>query len=119
MKTEARVVTQYSEALKHEVAAAVNGGMSYQRACEKYAIKSPSTVYGWVKSHGGTKRTNKMKSKSIKLKGSEDQLKLVKEKRELELALSRMSLKVHCLETVIEEAGKHYKEDLKKKFTQQ
>jgi len=61
MQIETRAVTQYSEALKHEVAAAVKGGMSYQQACEKYAIKAPSTVYSWVKSHGSTKRTKKMK----------------------------------------------------------
>jgi len=38
-----------------------------------------------------------MKSKKIRFKESEVLSKLDKEKRELELALSRMSLKVHCL----------------------
>ena len=119
MKSEEQIKTRYSEALKHEVAAAVKGGMSYQQACEKYAIKAPSTVFGWVKSHGGIARGKKMKTKKSQVKESEALSKLEKEKRELELALSRMSLKVHCLEIVIEEAGKHYQEDLKKKFIQQ
>jgi len=60
---------------------------------------------------------NKLKkSKNIRSDASESLIKLSKEKRELELALAKMSLKVYCLETVIEEASKHYQEDLKKKF---
>ena len=59
------------------------------------------------------------KSKGGQSKESESLIRLSKEKRELELALAKMSLKVYCLETVIEEAGKHYQEDLKKKFIQQ
>lgn len=119
MKNEERVVTRYSEALKQEVALAVKGGMSYQEACAKYAIRAPSTVYGWVKSQGYVNRGKKMKPKKSQIKETELLGKLEREKRELELALSRMSLKVHCLEIVIEEAGKHYQEDLKKKFIQQ
>ena len=119
MKNEERKITQYSEALKQEVALAVKGGMSYQEACAKYGIRAPSTVYGWVKSQGYVIRCKKMKPKKSQIKETEALSKLEKEKRELELALSRMSLKVHCLEIVIEEAGKHYQEDLKKKFTQQ
>jgi len=44
----------YTEALKPEVSAAIIGGMSYQQACEKYAIRAPSTVYGWVKRYRGS-----------------------------------------------------------------
>lgn len=113
-----RVTLNYSEALKHEVGTAIKGGMSYQQACLKYGIKSPSTVHGWIKSHGGFTKGRKMKSKRNQSKEPEAQSKLDKEKRDLELALSRMSLKVYCLETVIEEASKYYQEDLKKKFTQ-
>jgi len=119
MKSGEEIRTGYTEALKQEVSAAIIGGMSYQQACEKYAIRAPSTVYGWVKRYRGVTGGKKMKSKKIRFKESEVLSKLGKEKRELELALSRMSLKVHCLEIVIEEAGKHYQEDLKKKFTQQ
>lgn len=119
MERGERVVTQYSEALKQEVVLAVKGGMSYQEACAKYAIRAPSTVFGWVKSQGYVIRGKKMKPKKSQIKETEALSKLEKEKRELELALSRMSLKVHCLELVIEEASKHYQEDLKKKFTQQ
>lgn len=119
MKVEAgnRVSSEYNEALKYEVVKAVQRGMSYKEACSKYGIKAPSTVYGWVKKGQGAK--SGMKSKESKNKEPESLKALSKEKRELELALAKMSLKVYCLETVIEEASKHYQEDLKKKFTQQ
>lgn len=110
-------VVRYSEALKHEVSKSIKGGMSYREAGAKYGIRSVSTMYGWVKNYGGVKKGSKMK-----VKQSNEAVHLSKvdtTKRELELALARMSLKVYCLETVIEEAGKYYQEDLKKKFSQQ
>jgi transposase-like protein len=112
-----RVSLEYNEAIKYEVVKAVQRGMSYNEACSKYGIKAPSTVYGWVKKGQGAK--SRMKSKQSKNREPEILITLSKEKRELELALAKMSLKVYCLETVIEEASKHYQEDLKKKFTQQ
>lgn len=111
------VVLGYSEALKYEVVKAIKGGMSYKEACSKYAIKAPSTIHGWVQSGRGAKKLKKPKDSQSN--ESESLIRLNKEKRELELALSKMSLKVYCLETVIEEASKHYHEDLKKKFIQQ
>jgi len=111
------VVLGYSEALKYEVVKAIKGGMSYKEACLKYGIKAPSTVHSWVKSGRGAKKLKK--SNTNQSRESESLIRFNKEKRELELALARMSLKVYCLETVIEEASKHYQEDLKKKFIQQ
>lgn len=119
MEREERIQGRYNEALKQEVASAIKGGMSYQAACSKYAIKAPSTVYSWVKKYGASTGGKRVKGRKRQNKESESLIKLEHEKRELELALSRMSLKVHCLEIVIEEAGKHYQEDLKKKFIQQ
>ena len=110
------VISGYSEALKYEVVKSIQGGMSYKAACSKYGIKAPSTVYGWVKSGRGAKRMKK--KNGVQSKESESVILVNKEKRDLELALAKMSLKVYCLETVIEEASKHYQEDLKKKFTQ-
>ena len=112
-----RTNSEYSEALKYEVVKAVKNGMSYTTACSKYGISAPSTVHGWVK--GGIGASISMRSKKSKAKDPDTLIALSKEKRELELALAKMSLKVYCLETVIEEASKHYQEDLKKKFTQQ
>lgn len=112
-----RVSLEYNEAVKYEVVKAVQRGMSYNEVCSRYGIKAPSTVYGWVKKGQGVK--SGMGTKKSKNKESESLVALNKEKRELELALAKMSLKVYCLETVIEEASKHYQEDLKKKFTQQ
>jgi len=111
------VVLGYSEALKYEAVKAIKGGMSYKEACLKYAIKAPSTVHSWVKSGRGAKKLKK--SNTNQSRESESLIRFNKEKRESELALARMSLKVYCLETVIEEASKHYQEDLKKKFIQQ
>jgi len=54
MKSGEEIRTGYTEALKQEVSAAIIGGMSYQQACEKYAIRAPSTVYGWVKRYRGS-----------------------------------------------------------------
>ena len=121
MKSESRetALVHYGEAVKHEVAAAIKGGMSYQHACSKYGIKSASTVCKWMKTYGGGKKVRKMRIRDKQSTESEALAKSAQEKRELELALARMSLKTHCLETVIEEASKYYREDVKKKFTQQ
>ncbi len=114
---ERRVGARYNEALKYEAVKAVKGGMSYAEVCSKYGIKAPSTVYGWVKGARGAE--SGMRTKKRQTKEPDSLIVITREKRELELALARMSLKVYCLETVLEEASKHYQEDLKKKFTQQ
>lgn len=116
---EREKANHYSEALKQEVSAAIKAGMSYQQACVKYGIRAPSTIFQWVKNQSGVRRAKSIKPKGNQAKEPETVSRLEREKRELELALSRMSLKVHSLEVMIEEAGKHYKEDLKKKFIQQ
>jgi len=117
-KIEGRVVvnSSYGEALKHEVVKAILGGLSYRDASKRYGIRGHSTMAGWVKKYGGAKRMKKKSSSSeagrnVSIGGPD------REKLELERALGRMSLKVCVLETVIEEAGKYYKEDLKKKFS--
>ena len=117
MERERRVNPAYTEALRTEVVNAVHRGMSYADACSKYGIKAKSTIQGWVKGRGGA--TSRMKTKKGRNRESDLLIILQKEKRELELALAKMSLKVYCLETVIEEASQHYQEDLKKKFIQQ
>ena len=119
MKTERErgVNLVYSEALRTEVVNAVQSGMSYADACSKYGIKAKSTLQWWVKGRRGG--TLGMKAKKCRNRESDLLSLLKKEKRELELALAKMSLKVYCLEAVIEEAGQHYQEDLKKKFIQQ
>lgn len=120
MENEISKVRRYSEALKQEVVSAVKRGMSYQEACKKYAIRAPSTVYDWVNRQGTGTGARNMEGKNKKSRYEVVASKqLEQEKRELEIALGKMSLRVHCLETVLDEASKHYKEDLKKKFIQQ
>ena len=108
------VVLGSTEALKYELAKALKGGMSYKEACLKYGIKAPSTVRSWVKKGRGAKKFKK--SNTNQSRESDSLIRFNKEKRELELALSKMSLKVYCLEIVIEEASKHYQEALKKRL---
>jgi transposase len=94
----------------------MRSGMSYQAAAKKYGIKAHSTICGWVKKYGGIPSSGKKMKPKTSDQACELEIKPSKE-RELELALANMSVKVYCLETMLEEASKHYKEDLKKKFT--
>lgn len=113
-----RSVSNYSEALKMEVIEAVmSRKLSKTQACSRYGIKGHSTILKWIRKYQGTKMKpgNKKQTRTTR---SSDIAKLLEEKQQLEQALLKATVRVHCLETVIEEAESRYGTDFKKAYIQ-
>jgi len=112
------MVLKYPEAFKYEVVNAVlKDNLSLEEAGRKYGIKGHTTIKRWLLKYGKTKSKlyNKMKKKEI----SPEIEKLKREKAELESALLRSSIKINCLEKVLEAAEDHYGEDFKKSIVRE
>lgn len=108
----------YSEAFRLEVVEAIVGGkLSQREACSRYGIKGHSTVSKWLKKYQGTrmKVSNKKAKSGIK---SEEAAKLLEEKKQLEQALLKATVRIHCLETLLEGAEARYGTDFKKAYIQ-
>lgn len=108
----------YSEALKLEVVEAIVGKkLSQAEACSRYGIKGHSTILKWIRKYQGAKmkRVNK---KSVTTAKPNEAAKLQEEKKQLEQALLKATVRVHCLETLIEEAEARYGTDFKKVYIQ-
>ena len=105
----------YSEALKLEVVAAITSGkLSQEEARSKYGIKGHSTILKWVNRCQGAK----MKKGNKQTNRQNENAKLKEEKKQLEGALLKATVRVHCLEAIIEEVEAKYDTDLKKVYTQ-
>ena len=113
-----RSYVNYSEALKIEVVEAVTGGkLSHSEACSRYGIKGHSTVLKWIRKYQGADMKRENKKRATRTKPTE-LARLVEEKRQLEQALLKATVRVHCLETLIEEAESRYGTDFKKTYIQ-
>ena len=113
-----RSYNNYSEALKLEVVEAIVGKkLSQAEACSRYGIKGHSTILKWITKYQGAKmkRGNQNSAKTAKVNESE---KLLEEKKQLEQALLKATVRVHCLETLIEKAEAQYGTDFKKVYIQ-
>lgn len=113
---ESKSLKKYPEVFKYEVVNRVlKEGLSLEEASRKYGIKGHMTIKRWLLRYGKGKykpverMNNKETTKELE--------KLKKEKAELESALLRSSIKINCLEKIIEAAEDHYGEDFKKNIT--
>ena len=108
----------YSEALKLEVVEAIIGRkLSQAEACSRYGIKGHSTILKWMRKYQGAKMKRGNKNSTAPTRANE-RAKLIEEKKQLEQALLKATVRVHCLETLIEEAEARYGTDFKKVYIQ-
>ena len=119
-KTEkkTREYRQYSEALKLEVVKLVSSGkLSQSAACSRYGIKGKSTIPKWIVKYQGAKM-KKAKRQNVSVDAQSEIAKLQEEKKQLERALLKSTVRVSCLEAVIEAVEAQYGTDFKKDSTQ-
>lgn len=108
----------YSEATKLEVVGAVTSGkLSQEEARSKYGVKGHSTILKWINKYQGIKMKRVTKPSFVTSKQNEN-AKLKEEKKQLEGALLKATVRVHCLEAIIEELETKSGVDLKKAYTQ-
>lgn len=115
---ESKSAIKYPEVFKYEVVNRVlKEGLSLEEARRKYGIKGHMTIKRWLLRYGKGKYkpVGRMKNKET----TKELEKLKKEKAELESALLRSSIKINCLEKIIEAAEDHYGENFKKSITQE
>lgn len=104
---------KYPEAFKYEVVnKVIKEGLSLEEASRKYGIKGHTTIKKWLLKYGKGKYKPVKKMKNRETTTEVEKLK--KEKAELESALLRSSIKINCLEKIIEAAEDHYGENFKK-----
>ena len=90
-------------------------GLSLSEANRRYGITGGETINKWLKKFGKQHLLNTVIK--VETQGEKDRLlELEKEVKKLKLALADAYLARDCAEEVIKQAGKIYKEDLKKKF---
>lgn len=110
-----RTVIRYSISFKRQIVNEIEEGASISLIQRKYGIKGGETIQRWIRKFG----KNHLLSKVIKVQTVEekDQLKAMQEEiKRLKTALADAYLEKRCLETLIDEANKLYKTDLKKNF---
>ena len=115
MRREERKVFQYSTSFKHQIVNEFESGASISELNRRYGIGGAHTIEKWVKKFGKAH----LLSKVIRVETMEDRDKLKQQEEEikaLKIALADTLLANKCLETVIDEANKEYKTDLKKSF---
>jgi len=106
---------RYSEALKLKVVRELEQGrITPLQAQKEYGIGGGQTIRGWVKRYGKGKSARGRRSVSS---GMDQRIeRLEGQKRDLERALARASVKVAALEALMEEAEAFYGEGFKKNF---
>jgi transposase len=118
MSGSQRTVIRYSISFKRQIVNEIEEGASISLIQRKYGIKGGETIQKWMRKFG----KNHLLSKVIKIQTVEerDQLKAMQEEiKRLKTALADAYLEKRCLETLIDEANKLYKTDLKKNFGDQ
>lgn len=111
-----KVIYQYSTAFKQKIVSEIESGeLSISEAQKVYGIKGSDTIQNWIKKLGKNHLLNKivrieMRDEKERIKELETQIK------KLESALANAHIKNVALESVIECAEEHYKQDLKKNF---
>lgn len=106
---------RYSEAVKIKVVEELEKGrLTVAQARRQYGIGGARTIQGWIKRYGKAGRGRRM---GHGRRGEAERIeRLERDKRELEKALARTSVKVAALEALVEEAQAYYGEDFKKNF---
>lgn len=116
MSFQLRNQRRYSISFKQKVVDEIEQeGLSISAARRRYGIKGADTIPRWIRKFGKTFLLNQIIR--IETMDEKDRIKeLEAEMRRLKLALADSLLAQRCLETVIDEANKIYKTDLKKNF---
>jgi transposase len=110
-----RKVLRYGIGFKKMVVSELEGGSSVTFLQKKYGIGGAATIQTWAKRYG----KNYLLNKIIRVENMSDQNRLKKLEEELKatkIALADSMIANQCLETLIDEANKEYKTDLKKSF---
>ena len=111
----ARQGKRYGEAVKRLVVEQIEGGkLTVAQAQRQHGIAGAQTIRGWQarygKASGGVQRASALGALQA------ENVKLRREKAELEHALARSTVKAIVLESALEEAEAQYGADFKKKF---
>lgn len=110
-----KTIYRYSISFKQMVIKEVESGEEMSFIRKKYGIRGSSTIQKWLIRYGKTHLINKVIR--IETMNERDRIKeLEKQLKEAKIALADSMLAQKCLETLIEEANKEYKTDLKKNF---
>lgn len=116
MTTQNRYIRRYSLSFKQQVVRELElEGVSKNWIKKKYGIKGGSTLQKWIRKFGKDHLINQVIR--IETMEEKDRIKHLEEQiKRLKLALADSLLTQRCLETVIDQANKEYKTDLKKSF---
>lgn len=119
MKSTQRVTYRYSEAFKVKVIKEIETGrLTISQACRLYEIHGGNTIYIWLRKYGKNELIRKfvrieMKDEKSQLKAKEDRI------RELESALSAVTLNNICLQSYVEVVNENLSEEEKKTLLSQ
>jgi transposase-like protein len=115
MSNRVKVCVRYSIGFKRQVIKEVEAGESLYLLQKRYGIKGGATIQRWLRKFGKDHLLNKVVR--IETMEEKDRLKQLEEEvRKLKVALADSLLAQRSLETLIDEANKAYKTDLKKSF---
>ena len=115
MSKEVKTIFRYSLSFKQMVISEVESGSEPEYVRRKYGIGGTSTIQKWLLKYGKSHLLNKIVR--IETMNEKDRIKaLEKQLKEAKLALADSLMAQKILETLVEEANKEYKTDLKKNF---
>lgn len=119
MKSAQRVTYRYSEAFKVKVVNEIESGrLTISQASRLYEICGTTTVYKWLRKYGKNDLIRKFVR--IEMKDEKSQLKAKEERiRELESALSAVTLHNICLQSYVEVVNENLSEEEKKTLLSQ
>lgn len=118
-KTSLKVQRVFSEELKKEIVSRIESGLlTVRQAQREYDISSGQTVYRWLyKFSRNLKKGTRLVMEKDSNENSVNDLR--KQIKELEAALGRKTLEADLYRTIVEQASKEHKTDLKKSFGDQ
>lgn len=115
MTKRRKTYTRYSICFKEKVVEEVGSGSSISEVRRRYGIKGCNTVQSWIRQYGREELLNKIVR--VETRGEQDRLKsLEKEVTRIKIKLAEKTMTIDALETVIENASKHYGIDIKERF---
>jgi len=119
MKSAQRVTYRYSEAFKVKVVNEIESGrLTISQASRLYEIHGGNTIYIWLRKHGKNELIRKFVR--IEMKDEKSQLKAKEERiRELESALSAVTLHNICLQSYVEVVNENLSAEEKKTLLSQ
>lgn len=115
MANQARKIIRYSISFKKKVIQELESGVGIQILQKRYGIGGAETIQKWARKYGRSHLLNKIVR--IETMDEKDKVKKLEEEiNALKVALADSMIANKCLETLVEEANKEYRTDLKKNF---